>query len=158
MRVKRPDPPTLAFFFRKKEQGKPRKKQGFSLRGTPKILGKEKKMPPKASKIGKLKEQGNRNKKKGLDQGTDCSKNHPLGNVAELIAKSLMRMFQNDLASSCIRAMQAAMRKRVMPDHAMSARYGVLRPCSVSLRGHWLPLQPLRSFCGGSFKLFCMSV
>ena len=40
-----PDPPTLAFLAKK--QGKPRKMQGISLCGTPKILGKERKSAEK---------------------------------------------------------------------------------------------------------------
>ena len=36
-----PDPQTLAFFLLEKSKGSsPQKSQGFSLRGTPKILGK----------------------------------------------------------------------------------------------------------------------
>ena len=42
-----PDPPTLAFFFEGKKQGNPEKSKGFSLPGTPKILGKEKINGPK---------------------------------------------------------------------------------------------------------------
>ena len=43
------DPPTLAFFFFEKNKGNPEKNKGFSLRGTPKILGKERKnAPPKS--------------------------------------------------------------------------------------------------------------
>ena len=40
-----PDPPTLSFFFFSK--GNPKKNKGFSLRGTHKILGKERKNTPK---------------------------------------------------------------------------------------------------------------
>ena len=47
-----PDPPTLAFL--RKSKGTPKERKGFSLRGTPKILGKgREKHPKKARKIGK---------------------------------------------------------------------------------------------------------
>ena len=44
-----PDPPTFVFFSdQKKKQGKPRKSKGFSLCGTPKIIGKERKHAQKS--------------------------------------------------------------------------------------------------------------
>ena len=55
-----PDPPTLAFFG--KSKGWSRKKQGFSLRGTPQILGNERKNAPKSKGNRKTKKQGNRKK------------------------------------------------------------------------------------------------
>ena len=54
-----PDPPTLAFWGKK--QGKPQKMPGFSLRGTPKILGKERKNAQKSKGNRKTK------KKTGLE-------------------------------------------------------------------------------------------
>ena len=55
-----PDPPTLVFW---KEQGVfPPKRQGFSLRRTPKILGKGK---------THKKDKDNRNKKQGKKQGLE---------------------------------------------------------------------------------------
>ena len=59
-----PDPPNLAFL--EKARVFPRKGKGFSLRGTPKIVGKGRKNARKARKIGKRKKQGNR-KKQGLE-------------------------------------------------------------------------------------------
>ena len=44
-KVSIPDPPTLAFL--EKSKGNPEKSKGFSLRGNPKILGKERKNPSK---------------------------------------------------------------------------------------------------------------
>ena len=67
-----PDPPTLVFFSlpaKKKSKGNPPKKQGFSLRGTPKIL-EQRKNAQKAREIGK--KQGNR-KKKARIGGPGCT-------------------------------------------------------------------------------------
>ena len=65
-----PDPPTLAFLEKSRVFHK--KSKGFSFRGTPKIIGKERKTrKKKARKIGKRKKQGNR-KKQGLEgQGSE---------------------------------------------------------------------------------------
>ena len=58
-----PDPPTLAFL---KKKGNPGKKQGFSLRGTPKILGKERKNAQE--KQGKSEnKKARKSKKQGLE-------------------------------------------------------------------------------------------
>ena len=48
-----PDPPTLAFL--KKNKGNPEKSKGFSLRGTPKILGKGRKNAQKSKENQKTK-------------------------------------------------------------------------------------------------------
>ena len=53
-------------FFGKSKGFSTKKNKGFSLRGTPKILGKGRKTQKKARKIGKRKKQGNR-KKQGLE-------------------------------------------------------------------------------------------
>ena len=60
-----PDPPILAFFG--KARVFPQKRKGFSLRGTPKILGKERKNAQKGKENRKTKKA--RKSKKSREKG-----------------------------------------------------------------------------------------
>ena len=75
-----PDPPTLAFL--KKARVLPQKNKGFSLRGTPKILGKGRKAHKKSKENRKQKKQGNR-KKQGLEGQGKFHSDRTSGEVAE---------------------------------------------------------------------------
>ena len=83
-----PDPPTLPFL--EKIKGNPESCKGFSLRGTPKILGKERKKRTKqAREIGKRKKQGNR-KKQALDkEGKSAINLSNLGNFCQIWPRAI---------------------------------------------------------------------
>ena len=67
--------PLLFFFFLKnKSKGNPEKSKGFSLRGTPKFLGKGRKNAQKtAREIGNRKKQGNRKKARVASRAGRCA-------------------------------------------------------------------------------------
>ena len=69
-----PDPPTLAFL--KKSKGNPEKSKDFSLCGTLKILGEERKnVPKKARKIRKLNKKTRRSEKTRIGGSGNCRQN-----------------------------------------------------------------------------------